>query len=409
MSDNPPTPPSPASPPQPAQPSPPPPPRSESPPERGYARSQIVPLLFVFVLLLGVFVTPYLVEQIQFSLVRGKLRAEAEVARGVLDELPEPENRYRWVAQSLAPAVVGVKTERIVRGRHDELSFLFGLPGQYRAEGQGSGVVIDESGYVLTNNHVVAGAERVDVELSDGQLIRDAKVVGADPLTDIAVLKIDAGGLTAAQWGDSDELRVGDPVLAMGSPFGLDKTVTAGIISAKGRRGVVRDLSYQDFLQTDAALNPGNSGGPLVDMAGKVVGINTAIFGRRYQGISFAIPSQIAHDVYEQLRAKGTVPRGWLGVAMQELNEELARKLGLESTEGALVADLVPGSPAEAAGLEPGDVIVRFNGEEITGPGDLGLAVGGTPPGAKAEVVFIRERRKIKVTVTVGDRAEQEE
>jgi len=302
-----------------------------------------------------------------------------------------------------------VKTERIVRGPHDELSFLFGLPGQYRAEGQGSGVVIDESGYVLTNNHVVAGAERVDVKLSDGQLMRDVKVVGTDPLTDIAVLKVDAGGLTAAQWGDSDELSVGDPVLAIGSPFGLDQTVTAGIVSAKGRRGVVEDLSYQDFLQTDAALNPGNSGGPLVDMSGKVVGINTAIFGQRYQGISFAIPSQIARNVYEQLLAKGAVSRGWLGVAMQELDEKLARQLGLESTEGALVAGVVPGSPAEKAGIEPGDVIVRWNDEEITCRGDLGLAVGGTRPGSQAKVVLMREGRELEATVTVGDRAEQEE
>jgi len=399
-------PPSPQPPPQ-APPHPTPP--YQVPGERRYPRSQIVPLLFVFVLLLGVFVAPYLVEQVQFSLVRGRLRAQAENARKMLDELPEPENRYRWVAQSLAPAVVGVKTERIVRGRHDELSFLFGLPGQYRAEGQGSGVVIDESGYVLTNNHVVDGAERVDVKLSDGQLIRDVKVVGTDPLTDIAVLKVDGGGLTAAQWGDSDDLQVGDSVLAIGSPFGLDQTVTAGIVSAKGRRGVVEDLSYQDFLQTDAALNPGNSGGPLVDMSGKVVGINTAIFGRRYQGISFAIPSQIVRDVYEQLLAKGAVSRGWLGVAMQELDEKLARQLGLEDTDGALVAGVMPGSPAERAGIEPGDVIVRWNDEEITSRGDLGLAVGGTRPGSQADVVLMRDGREIELTVTVGDRAEQEE
>ncbi len=370
-------------------------------------RSQIGPLLFVFVLLLGVFVTPYLTEQIRYALARGKLRAEAEIARQQLAKLPEPENRYRWVAQVMAPAVVGVKTEQVVRRRQDELSRLFGLPDRFRAEGQGSGVVIDTEGYIITNNHVVAGATRVNVELSDGQLIRDARVVGVDPLTDIAVLKIDVGGLEAAQWGDSDELQVGDPVLAAGSPFGLARTVTAGIVSAKGRRGVVQDLNYQDFVQTDAALNPGNSGGPLVDLDGKVVGINTAIYGQRYQGISFAIPSQIARSVYEQLRQKGSVSRGWLGVSMQELNDDLARQLGIEGLNGALVAGVMPDSPAEKAGIRPGDVIREFAGGAVDDPGDLGLAVGRMKPGSKAEIVLFRSGRELEVTVEVGERPAQ--
>jgi len=392
-------------------------PTPESPPSRPASptsrpappRSQIGPLLFVFVLLLGVFVTPYLAEQIQYSLVRGKLRAEAESAREQLAKLPEPENRYRWVAQAMAPAVVGVKTEQVVRGRQDELSRLFGLPGRFRTEGQGSGVIIDEAGYILTNNHVVAGATRVDVELSDGHTVRNAKVIGVDPLTDIAVLKIDVGGLKAAEWGDSDELKVGDPVLAAGSPFGLARTITAGIISAKGRRGVVHDLNYQDFLQTDAALNPGNSGGPLVDLNGKVVGINTAIYGQRYQGISFAIPSQIARDVYEQLREKGSVSRGWLGVSMQELDENIARQLGIEGLDGALVAGVMPQSPAERAGIEPGDVIREFAGEKIADPADLGLAVGRMKPGSEAEIRITRGGEEIELTVKVGERPAQME
>jgi len=221
------------------------------------------------------------------------------------------------------------------------------------------------------------------------------------------VLKIAAGQLAAAQWGDSDQLEVGDPVLAIGSPFGLDQTVTAGIISAKGRRAVVEDLRYQDFIQTDAALNPGNSGGPLVDMNAKVVGINTAILGHTYQGISFAIPSNLAREVYERLKTTGHVERGWLGVAMQELDEVLARRLGLKSLEGALVAGVVEGSPAHRAGIQPGDVIVRFNDEKITSPADLALAVARSRIGSEATVELIRDGRRLEKTVVVGRRPQQ--
>lgn len=370
-------------------------------------RWPVLPLLLVLLLLAALLLTRYVSEQIGYALARGRQRAEAEWAREQLAVLPEPANRYRWVAKALEPAVVGVKTEQIIRAGTDELSALFGFPRQYRARGQGSGVIIDEQGYVITNYHVIRGATRVDVELSDGRTIRGAEIVGADPLTDIAVLKIPADGLTAAQWGQSDQLEVGDPVLAIGSPFGLDQTVTAGIISAKGRRAVVEEVRYQDFIQTDAALNPGNSGGPLVDMNGKVVGINTAILGQTYQGISFAIPSNMAREVYERLRTTGSVERGWLGVAMQELDETLARRLGLESLEGALVAGVVPDSPAARAGIEPGDVIVRFNGERITSPADLALAVARSRIGAKATVELIRDGRTVAKTVTVGRRPKQ--
>jgi len=370
-------------------------------------RRSMLPLLIVLALLAAVLLSGYVSEQIGYALARGRQRAEAEWAKAQLADLPEPANRYRLVAKALEPAVVGVKTEQIIRAGTDELSALFGMPRRYRARGQGSGVIVDDDGYVITNYHVIRGATRVDVELSEGRTIREVEIVGADPLTDIALLKIPPDGLSAAQWGDSDQLEVGDPVLAIGSPFGLDQTVTAGIISAKGRRAVVEDLRYQDFIQTDAALNPGNSGGPLVDMNARVVGINTAILGHTYQGVSFAIPSNLAREVYERLKTTGSVERGWLGVAMQELDETLARRLGLQSLEGALVAGVVPDSPADRAGIQPGDVIVRWNDEEVTDPADLALAVARSPIGSKATVELIREGRRVEKTVTVGRRPEQ--
>jgi len=231
------------------------------------------------------------------------------------------------------------------------------------------------------------------------------QVVGADPPTDIAVLKIEASGLTAAPWGDSDELQVGAPVLAVGNPFGLERTVTAGIISAKDRRGVVGNVGYQDFLQTDAAVNPGNSGGPLVNMSGEVVGINTAIYGRAYQGISFAIPSRMARDVYDQLKATGKITqRGWLGIEMTPVTPQLAEQLNLNTIEGGLVAAVIEGSPAERAGIKPGDLIVRWNADPINEPGDLSLAVARTKPNTKAEVTVLRDGKEEKLTVEVGSR-----
>ena len=189
-------------------------------------------------------------------------------------------------------------------------------------------MIVDAEGYIITNYHVVDRASEVNVELSDGSKHR-AQVVGIDPATDLAVLKIGAANLTAAPWGKSSDLEVGDPVLAIGNPFGLARTVTAGILSATGRHAVVENVNYQDFLQTDAAVNPGNSGGPLVNMKGQVVGINTAIVGPTYQGISFAIPSDMVHQVYDQLIRSGKVARGWLGVSMRELTPEESEKLGV--------------------------------------------------------------------------------
>jgi serine protease Do len=230
--------------------------------------------------------------------------------------------------------------------------------------------------------------------------------VGVDPATDLAVLKIDAGSLTAARLGDSDELQVGDPVLAVGSPYGLQETVTAGIISAKNRKVGIENVGYEDFLQTDAAVNPGNSGGPLVDMNAEVVGINTAIVGRAYRGIGFSIPSNLAKKVYELLRTTG-ISRGWLGVASQNLTNSLAEKLGLTSTEGALVTQVLPDSPAQKAGIRPGDVIVEWNKQPVTNSNDLRIEVAKTKPGSEASMSFYRQGKLRKATISVAERPSQ--
>ncbi len=362
-------------------------------------------MFWLLLVLLGLLVLPYLAEQVQFAITRGRQRAGAEVARERLDQLPDGVGVYRLVAKSIAPCVVGVETENLLGGgrQRDEYSHLFRQP-HIRARGEGSGVIVDKAGYIITNFHVLNRATKVTVSLSDGREIHDVKIIGADPLSDVAVLKIEAEGLTAAPWGNSDQLEVGDPVLAVGNPFGLDRTVTAGIVSAKGRRRVVDNLDYQDFLQTDAAVNPGNSGGPLVNMKGQVVGINTAIVGRAYQGISFAIPSRLARDVYERLKTTGKVARGWLGVAMQELDEPLARRLGLDKPRGALVSGVVSDSPAARAGIEPGDVVVKLNGKEIDDPTDLSLAVARTKIGSEATVTLLRDGKQLEIKLTVAER-----
>src|SRR5271157_4544283 len=284
--------------------------------------------IWVLLLLLLLLIVPYFVEQIQYAATRGKERAEAEIAQQLLEEGHGATiGQYRYVVKAVQSSVVGVKASRSVDGQdNDELSsFLFGPGRGLHEQDQGSGVIVDADGFIITNYHVVDRASEVSVELSDGSK-HQAQIVGTDPATDLAVLKIGAANLTVAPWGKSSDLEVGDPVLAIGNPFGLARTVTAGILSATGRHGVVEHVNYQDFLQTDAAVNPGNSGGPLVNMKGQIVGINTAIVGPTYQGISFAIPSDMVHQVYDQLIKSGKVARGWLGVAMTELTPEESAK-----------------------------------------------------------------------------------
>jgi serine protease Do len=362
--------------------------------------------VWVILFLLLLLIVPSLVEQIAYAYARGRERAEAEVARQLLDEgRGVTIGQYRTVVKAVQPSVVGVKASRSINDEEgDELPYHFGAGRGMREQDQGSGVIVDPEGYIITNHHVVNLATEVNVELSDGSMER-AEVVGIDPATDLAVLKIGGGKLTAAPWGKSSDLEVGDPVLAIGSPFGLARTVTAGILSATGRRTVVENVYYRDFLQTDAAVNPGNSGGPLVNMQGQIVGINTAIVGPTYQGISFAIPSDMVRKVYDQLRESGKVARGWLGVSMQkDLPPETSDK---RRVRGAVIMDVFANSPAAAAGIKPGDVITKWNKKDIGSSTELGLEVVWSTIGDKVPVTVQRGGKTLELSVTVAPRPER--
>ncbi len=329
--------------------------------------------------------------------------------------VPVPSNTFAQVAAAVKPSVININTRTVVRNPFrgfrspfeeffgEEFRRFFGQPPELTQRSLGSGVIVDESGTALTNAHVVEGATEIEVVTHDEKKYK-AKVIGADKNSDLAVIKIQGNGpFTPARLGNSDEVNVGDWVLAVGSPFGLSQTVTAGIISAKGR--VIGQGPFDDFLQTDAAINPGNSGGPLVNMAGEVIGINSAILSRSggNVGIGFAIPVNVAKKVYSELASKGKVTRGWLGVSVQELNEELAKSFNAKAGEGVLVADVVEASPAAKGGLQSGDVILEFDGKKIESPVDLQRAVGLTSPGKSAKVKFLREKREETVEVRVGD------
>ena len=266
----------------------------------------------------------------------------------------------------------------------------------------GSGFIVDESGVVLTNNHVIDGASTVRVKLSDGS-IRQARVLGRDEKTDLAVLRIEGGGsFKAVTWGNSDKVRVGDSVFAMGSPFGLGNSVTAGIVSARGRE--IGAGPYDDFLQVDAAINSGNSGGPLFDSSGRVIGVNTAIFSPSggNVGIGFAIPSQMARRVATQITATGNVTRGYIGVGLQELSPALAAGLGLKSTDGALIAQVEAGGPAAASGLRSGDVVRKFGGTVIEDSRDFAREVARARAGTSVPAVVVRDGREVRVDLRIG-------
>ena len=327
-----------------------------------------------------------------------------------------PRGSFAPIVDKVAPAVVKIEITAVTRntamnGLPDSLRQFFGnqfggmLPPQSmgpRVEhGLGSGVVITKDGYILTNNHVVDGAKEVKVTLTDGREFT-AKVIGRDPKTDIAVVKIDADSLPVVPLADSSNVKVGDVVLAVGNPFGVGQTVTEGIVSAKNR-GNMGIEDYEDFIQTDAAINPGNSGGALVDIDGRLIGINTAILSDSggSQGVGFAVPSDLARTVMESLVKNGHVTRGYLGVMIQNVTPALAQEFNLKAPTGALIGDVVANGPADQAGLKDGDVVTEFNGQKITDSRQLQLAVAETSPGSKATVKILRDGDSKTLEVTV--------
>ncbi len=320
------------------------------------------------------------------------------------------------IAKSVKPAVVNIAATRTGKAGEgpqgspfDDPFFrrFFGdefkrdMPKERKEKGQGSGVIVDPSGLIITNNHVVNKADDIRVVLSDKREFK-AKLIGTDSKTDIAVIKIEATGLSPIAWADSDQLEVGEFVLAVGSPFGLTQTVTMGIVSAVGRASM-GIAEYEDFIQTDAAINPGNSGGALVNVRGELVGINTAIFSQSggNMGIGFAVPSNLAHSIMDQLVRTGKVVRGWLGVSIQELSPELARQFGMTETKGVLVSDVMEDSPAKKAGFERADVIVEFDGKPMNSPTHLRNAVAQTPLGKNISIKLIRDKKLKTLDVTI--------
>ncbi len=287
---------------------------------------------------------------------------------------------------------------------------LFGGPGGGRRivrqppeMGLGSGIIVSADGYILTNNHVVDDADSVKVTLSDGRVLT-AKVVGKDDKTDIAVIKVDARDLPVVTFANSDDVLVGDRVLAIGNPLGIGETVTSGIVSATGRSGAT-GLDYEDFIQTDAAINPGNSGGALVDMRGRLIGINTAILSRSggFMGIGFAIPANLARHVMDSLVTTGRVVRGFLGVTIQDITPDLADQFNVKAAKGVLVGDITPNSPAEKAGLKSGDVVVEYNGRPVADARRLKFAVAATAPGHEVKLRILRADKPMEITVRIGD------
>lgn len=328
------------------------------------------------------------------------------------ETLKNLNNALASIAEKANPAVVTIKSKQKIKyQRIDPFAQFFGMPGnrteEQVREGLGSGVIVSKDGYILTNNHVVDGADELIVGLLNSDEELEAKVIGADPQTDVAVLKVESKDLPTISLGDSDQLRVGEIVLAIGSPLdeGLAHTVTMGIVSARGRANL-RLAEYEDFIQTDAAINPGNSGGALINLNGELIGINTAIASRSggYQGIGFSIPINMARNVMEQLIKYGKVTRGYIGVYMQDINSKMAEALNLSSTDGVIVAQVEPNSPASKAGIKEGDVIVGFDGNRIKNSVDLKNKVATSRPGSKAKVSVLRDGEAKTLTLVLDEK-----
>ena len=392
-----------------------------------------VRLRIVLVLALGIIVAGGVAIPLLFSVTSPSdvpmSQSEARAAPEKLEPLPPmPDGldrlseRFRAVAKHIRPAVVAIGVSKTVEASsmpfgEDFLRRFFGRRfrgpergREFEQRGLGSGVIVSADGYILTNNHVVADADEITVRLSDGREF-SAEVIGADPPSEIAVVQIEADEpLPVAKLGDETEMEVGDWVLAVGSPFGLEQTVTSGIISATGRHGV-GITEYENFIQTDAAINPGNSGGPLVSMRGEVVGINTAIASRSggYMGIGFAVPINMAKKVMNRLVEEGEVVRGWLGVSIQPLTREMAESMDIPKEKGVLISQIFDDTPAAEGGIQAGDVVLEFDGKAVGAPSELQSAVAWTKPGTKAKVVLVRGGKRKTVTVEIATRPEREE
>ena len=346
-----------------------------------------------------------------------------------LEQLIRASKTRAALVQAVQKAVVHIKVEKEIAntGRNtpnnpldlynDEFFERF-FPGmrpprggggnnRFRQEGMGSGSIVRSDGYILTNHHVVGEADKITVQLYDGNEL-DAKLIGTDPESDISVIKIEGTDMPVLPMGDSNEILVGESVIAVGNPFGLSQTVTFGIVSAKGRTGI-GITEYEDFIQTDAAINPGNSGGPLINLEGKIVGVNTAIFTRSggYQGIGFAVPINMARRIMEDLINDGRVSRGWLGVGIQDVTPELVKAFRLEDTKGTLITGVMPGTPAEKAGLQKGDVVLRLNGGVVENSNDLRNQIADARADARVDLDLVRDGAAMRLTVTLDERPRQ--
>ena len=364
--------------------------------------------------------------QMELTKLRGTTGEESEGPLKITPVQPEAmagvgqdlTSAFMRVAKEVIPSVVQIRVTERREVRNPFLPFqknpsfrrYFGLPKQMpkkfkeELKGLGTGMIVDPDGYILTNNHVVGGATKIEVLLADGEEY-SAKVIGTDPKTDLGVIKIEANKpLPCVTFADSDKVQVGQWVVAIGHPRGLDQTVTQGIISGKHRTGITNPSGYQDFLQTDAPINPGNSGGPLLTLQGQVIGVNSAIATQSggFEGLGFAIPSDMAVHVANELIVYGKVERGWLGVSIQDLTPDLAKSFGLSAPTGALIADVMTGGPAEKAGLKRGDVVLEYEGQKIGDAAELRNKVAGTPQGKKVELTVWRDKKKIELTVVIG-------
>ncbi len=404
---------------------------------RKVIRSKIWILMLALVLALSLFLGfrckgKWRGEEVLLSKKETSSEETVSIPNGVI----ELQEAFTNVAQVVKPAVVNISAVQILKMEVPYYQFYFGDPFEdffdeffgrpreripepkkrefrRRLEGTGSGVIIDPQGYILTNYHVIAGAEEIKVTLSNGKEKKyDGKVVGKDPRTDLAVIKIKAKGkFPAAKLGDSDKIRIGDWAIAIGSPFGLKQTLTVGVISAKRQSLFVEGKEYREMIQTDASINRGNSGGPLVNIRGEVIGINTAIYAPTgvFAGVGFAIPINNAKEILDELIEKGKVVRGWLGIEIREVDEVIAKQFNLPSTKGVLVNRVMEDSAAGKGGMKRGDVIIKIGDRKVEDVRDLQEVVAKTKPGKKVKVVVIREKKEVPLTIKLGEMPEPTE